>query len=411
MFEPERIELQNGAVLDVINTGDQDLSRLDIGFEGGRCDGQSGFVGEMAVAMLREGTTSRDSRQIAELLDYNGSWMAGDVSAHNTLTSIYSLNRSFADILPVVCDIVENPVFPEQTLDLLKKQAVSRLRVNRRKVAVEASNHFLKAFFGEKHNMGMVPEERLVEAVTTDMLKSFHREWYTLPNMHIILSGRVTDRMIADADNTLGRLRLNPGVAKTSRTDRPTVDWTVDRIDVEMEDALQSAIYMALPANVRSHPDYIPLRILVTALGGYFGSRLMANIREDKGYTYGIYSALYGYRDCSFIAVSSQCDNRYTEAVIDEVRKEIRKLRDERIGEEELQLVKNHMKSDLLQTLETPFSIADYQWVIHNNRLTADYYNNQLRTIESITPERLREMAERYFDVDKALTVVVGHNK
>lgn len=411
MIKPELFKLSNGVMLEVINMGDQDLSRLDVGFEGGRCDGLNNFVSEMMVSMLREGTGKLEGQDIAERLDFNGSWLANEASAHRTLSSIYTINRTFADSLSVLCEIIENPIFPESALNVLKQRAALRMQVNLQKVAYIASIQFMKKYFGENHNLGMIPDKSQLDALDVDCLKSFYRQWYSLHHMHVILSGKVSDKMIAAVDSTLGNISLNPVCSIQSKSDAPVVQWQPDLIKIEKPDACQSAIYMAMPAVSRSHPDYIPLRILVTALGGYFGGRLMTNIREDKGYTYGIYSALYGYRDSSFTAISLQCDNRYSDNVIEEIRKEVTLLRNEPIGTDELQLVKNHMKSDLAQILETPFSVADYRWVIINNKMKDDYFDNQLRIIDSISPKDLLQIAERYFNIDNALTIVAGHNK
>ena len=171
---------------------------------------------------------------------------------------------------------------------------------------------------------------------------------------------------------------------------------------------MQSAIKIGIPTILRTHPDYIPLRILITALGGYFGSRLMQNIREDKGYTYSISALLIGMRNNSCITISSQCATAYTQKVIEEIIKEIHKLQTEPISTDELERVKAYMRGDLAKTTDTPFTLSDYYCAAITNNIPEDYFIKQSMAIDNITPATLQDMAIKYLATNQMLTIVAG---
>ncbi len=408
ILRPECIRLNNGAPLYVFNLGDQDASRLDIIFEGGRCDGESQTESELVSAVLREGTAKHNAAEIAESLDFYGSWFGGDASSHSITLSIYILNRNFRNVVSTLAEIAMEPSFPEHELQTLKSAAKTRLLTNREKVAFLSMETFAKIHFGENCNLGKSVTDKTIDNLTSDTLRQFHNKWFHPANMKVLLSGKVTDEMIAIVNETFGAI-TDDTPHRESNSDRPTVDFKATTQIVNKSGAVQSCIRMGAPAILRSDPEYIPLRILVTALGGYFGSRLMTNIREDKGYTYGISSSLLGYRDSSMMMITSQCDTSYTWKVIDEIKKEIVQLQTEPIPTEELNRVKSHMLSDLARILDTPFSIADYYVSMFTNRFTADYFNNQVAIINSITPAELLDIAQRHLNADNLLTVIAGN--
>ena len=335
IFKPQSTTLDNGIDMKSISIGDQPVSRLDIIFEGGRCDGRNQTVSEMLSAILREGTTSLNAQEIAEALDYHGAWLGCDASSHNATLSLYSLNRNFEKVVPILADIVMNPSFPEQELSNLKSLAANRLRINRQKVAFLAMETFARLHFGEGSNLGKVVSENDIESITTEELSKFHKQWFAPQNMSVILSGKVEGQMFDVVNNCFGKTPVT-GAPQQSATDSPSIKFKPDTVVVDKPDALQSAVRMGMPTVLRSDADYIPLRILVTALGGYFGSRLMTNIREDKGYTYGISASLLGYRNNSFISISCQCDTSHTWQVAKEIKTEIEKLQNDTIPKVEV---------------------------------------------------------------------------
>ena len=196
----------------------------------------------------------------------------------------------------------------------------------------------------------------------------------------------------------------------------PIYDWNAFQVPtigalkvVDKPDAVQSAIAIAIPAVPRRHPHYFKLRVLITLLGGYFGSRLMTNIREEKGYTYGISAVLAGREHCSYIGISTECMTQYTWAVIDEIKVEMERLRNQLVTDEELNTVRQYMISDLVKTLDTPFSVASYVSSTITFGVYPSYYKDQVKAIEQVTPADLQEMARIYLREERMLIAVVGN--
>ena len=406
MLRPSRVVLSNGIPVYVIQFGDDQVSRINILTEGGKCDSNNAFTAELMIAALREGSKDMDAGRIAERLDFYGAWLAADAATHNTTLTLHTLNRNFDQVLSILAGIVQNPVFPAHEIGNLKSLAINRLRANKEKVSYLALQQFGNLYFGPNHNLGAAISEQIIDGVSTTQLQNFHSQWFAPENIRIIVAGSVSDEMIHMLDQKFGSMKH--GVGRQSASDCPDVEFCPQTAFIEKADALQNAIRIGIPAIARTDPDYIPLRILTTALGGYFGSRLMTNIRETKGYTYGISASLLGYRNNSVISISSQCDSSYTAAVVEEIKKEMAELCQNTIPHDELRRIRSYMLSDLARSLDTPFSVADDYVSMLNNRIPEKYFDRQIDIINAITPERLRDVARRYYDTSNMLIVVAG---
>jgi zinc protease len=161
----------------------------------------------------------------------------------------------------------------------------------------------------------------------------------------------------------------------------------------------------------RSHPDYPGMAVLNTLLGGYFGSRLMSNIREDKGYTYGIGSAMVSLREAGYFFISTEVGADVTTAALDEIYKEVKRLQDEPAGEDELSTVRNYLSGTFLKSIDGPFALIDRFKTLTLSGLGYDYYDRYLQTVQSISPAQLQELALRYFNRNDFMELVVGLKK
>lgn len=403
----KQIRLDNGIPVYVLNTGDQQVTKLDLIMKGGRCDETAFMESNVTASLLSEGAAGRSGKEIAENLDYYGAWFGANASLHHVSAKLFSTNRHFREVIPVFRDMIWQPTFPEKELGNIKTLSAQRLATNLEKVDYMANAEFSRQFYGDSHPLGNMPDVSKIEGITRESVKEFHDKWFGADNATLLISGIVTDEILHELNRYWGQPWRN-AAAHDSASDSPHAEYRPATTVVHKQGAMQSAVKMTLPAILRTHPDYLPLRILVTAFGGYFGSRLMTNIREDKGYTYGISASLLGMLDHSFITVSSQCDNSYTRAVVDEIGKEMELLRQEPIGTEELERLKSYMLCDLARTLDTPFSIAEYYTTMIAYRFPESYFDDQVKTLQQITPEKLLEMAQKYLDPEQALTVLAG---
>lgn len=407
MVFPEERRLDNGIKLLVINRGDQEVNRLDFLFEGGAYEQSQPMVSSAMVSMLRQGGVGYDAQAIAEKFDFCGAWVQGRSHDHNTSVTIYSINRCFDQIMPVIEAIIKTPTFPAHEFEVIKKQLIGNLKNSKEQVRYLALQGFNKIYFGDEHPFGKNVTVDALKSLTHDMLIDFHNTFYRPENCTMILSGIVTDEIINSIESHFGG-KWGVDGSKSEIKTTPLCHSELKSSVVDKPNSVQAGVVIGVDAVNRSHPDYIPLRILVTAFGGYFGSRLMTNIREDKGYTYGISAGLIGRKECSYILISSECDTKYTQLLIDEVKGEMQKLIDNPIDEDELSIVKSNMLSDLVKTVDSPFAIAEYNITSLCYGISNEYFEQQVEVIQNITAEELQVMAKKYFVEENIYISIAG---
>ncbi len=408
LLAPQRFVLPNGIPLTVIDAGDQEVTRVDILFEGGRWRQDQKFQGLFTSRMLREGTSTFASSEISEKLDYYGAWLELSASARHDYVTFYSLNKYFDKVLEVVDSIIKEPLFPEKELEIVKDANIQQFKVNLQKVDYLAQRELFKALYGDKHPCGLIADEDDYRAITTDVLRRYYDKFYNNTGCALFISGKVDEGMIEQLTNRFG---IHPFGKATTATVLPSFAIQVTpekRIFIERPDSHQSAIKMGLHIMDRTHPDFLKFKVLVTLFGGYFGSRLMTNIREDKGYTYGISAGIVKYPDSNLMLIAADADCSYVEPLIAEVYNEIDRLHNEKVSEEELSVVKNYMVGEICRGYESPFSLSD-AWIFNYSfGESDDYYERVLEAIQTATPDDMQRLARLYLCKDQLKEVIAG---
>lgn len=405
---PERRVMKNGMPLNVIHAGNQEVVRLDLLIGGGQWHQAQPLQAMFTNRMLREGTSSMTSAQIAEKLDYYGAWLELSSSVNYAFITLYSLNKYFSHTLAVVADMLMHPSFPEKEISVVTETNKQQFLVNSTRVESIARKHLNRSLFGPLHPFGRFAEVDDYDCITADVLRTFYREYYHSGNCSVYVSGKVTQEIVHCIEDSLGcdtwgevhemsPLKL---IAPRQSTEK--------HVFVERADALQSSLKMGGFVMDRMHPDFLDARVLVTLFGGYFGSRLMSNIREDKGYTYGIGAGIVNYPETGVLAISTEADNHYVDAIITEVYHEMDKLQNDLVSQEELSMVKNYMLGDWCRSYEGPFSLSDAWIYIHTAGLDDEFFKRSLESIQSITPDVIRNLACRYFCKESLIEVVAG---
>lgn len=406
---PDFVTLQNGVKLYIVNKGDQDVNRLEVICRGGMFDETKPLQSFALTSMLIHGSDDYSSAEAAELLDYTGSYMNAVNHDNFTQISLNSLNKNLKDVLPLFKSILNAPAIPEREFEVLKAQVKGAYQTARRKVKYLSQMEGRRLYFGDNHPLAHMVSDDDVDNVTIDDVKNFHKKYYHPENFTLILSGKITEDVLTLITENFGNQTAHGIIADMKTFERKPAQASISVVN--FDDALQSSVYMVHEAIPRSHPDYINMRVLTTALGGYFGSRLMQNIREDKGYTYGINAMLLGRRCGSKLVIMSECDTAYTYLLIDEVKNEVRKLQEELMCSAELDMVKNCMLSDLAKTLDSPFSMAG---CISSNLLYGtgeNYFNRQVNEIIAVTPEIIRDVANKYININNFHIAIAGDKK
>jgi len=398
--------LPGGITLHRYCGGDQPVSSLSLLFPGGSCDCPSPILPQLFSALATEGSRNYSGAEIADAFDFNGTRFSGKCNQHYTAFEMVTLNDRVDAVLPVISDIINNQTFAQRDVENAKLQMKSRLLVEQAKVSYTADNLLNSILCGSSHPAAFIPSTADIDAISPAQLAEFHRLHNSTEGTHVFIAGKLDDTLTRHYLDFLASLHLDGNGIR--RRIVPFTPEATDEVTENRPGSLQSAIAMGIPAIERTHPDYIALRLTVMALGGYFGSRLMTNIREEKGYTYGIYSYLAGSPEGSNIHISAQCDNRYARAVRDEINSELRRLRDNPPCGEELERLKFHATSSLVETLDSPLSIMNY----HRTALMVDmpegYFEAQQKAISALNPDTIAEMAKRYLPAEQMRTVTVG---
>lgn len=402
----EPLKLANGIDLYVVNGGDQAVNRVDVIFRGGILEEEKRLQSLATVSMLQHGSKKYPSGEIAECFDCNGSWLGTRNAEHNTIVSLNSLNRCFDVTLSVLHDMVYNPLFPCKEYEIYRNRCLSAYRTARERVKYLANVEMDRIFFGEDYPMAKEVLDEDILGLGTEDLHRFHDRYFIPANCSIVMSGQITERELSLMEETFGHDKSD--VLPTSFAEITPKPASKHLSVVDKPDAVQSAVLMRMHAIPRAHPDYFKLRTLIVALGGYFGSRLMSNIREEKGYTYGIWASLLGTQSGAYVNISTECDTAYTVPLINEVKNEISRLREEPIPEKELKMVKSFILSDLVKTLDTPFAMGGYVNTVLLYGVYPEYFNNHVEAVMNMTSDELLAAARKYLDFDNFYTVVAG---
>lgn len=408
ILSPVRTILPNGIPLSIINAGEQEVVRIDILFAGGRWQQSQKLQALFTNRMLREGTQKYTSAAIAEKLDYYGSWLELSSSSEYAYITIYSLNKYIAETLLVVESMVKEAIFPEQELHTILDTNIQQFLVNSSKVDFLAQRRLLQAVYGTQHPCGQIVSEEDYRKISPEILRSFFEQYYHSQNCAIFLSGRITEKIIQQITDCFGSRFGCEHSLKQEIKEFCITPASEKRIFIERADALQSSVKLGCTTISRKHADYLKMRVLMTLFGGYFGSRLMSNIREEKGYTYGISAGIALYPDSGLLLISAETANEYVNPLIQEVYHEIDRLQQELVTEKELTMVRNYMLGEMCRNYESPFSLSDAWILIATSQQSDDYLSRSLQAINEITPEEIQNLAQKYLCKENLKEVVAG---
>ena len=405
---PECRVMKNGIPLYILNAGDNEVVRIDLLIEGGRWQQNQRLQALFTNRMLREGTRRYSAAAIAEKLDYYGAWLELSSSSEYAYITLYSLNKYLPETLDIFESIVKEPLFPEKELGVIIDSNIQQFLVNSSKVDFLAHRTLINAVYGDTHPCGQLVQKEDYHLINPSVLQSFYDRYYHSGNCSIYLAGKVSEDAIRRIETLFGSEPFGKDFRKPEKRSYVPVTSSEKRIFTERADAMQSAVRMGMLSLDRRHPDYLKVRVLVTLFGGYFGSRLMSNIREDKGYTYGISAGIMPYPDSGLLVVNAETANEFVEPLIKEVYHEIDRLQNDLVPVEELAMVRNYMLGDMCRSYESAFSLADAWIFIHTSGLPDSYVRDAVEAVKTITPVEIRELASRYLCKETLKEIVSG---
>jgi zinc protease len=391
-----------------LNAGTQDVVQIEWIFKAGLWQESQTALAQAVASLLKNGSKNYTALQLNEALEFYGA--AFNVSANNdyTVITLHTLTKHLAVMLPVIKEIIIDATFPEEELQIYKQNAQQRLNLNLRKSDFVSNRHIDAYLFGRQHPYGKYTEAADLLALNSDALRKFHRDYYHSANCMLLVAGKIDDSHISLIDSFFGKEHWGTSGAalqEPAYTIQPAAEKHY-RITND-ENGVQGAIRIARDFPNRKHPDFSPMIVLNTIFGGYFGSRLMTNIREEKGFTYGISSQIYNYKNEGALLIATEAGKDVCEQAVTEVYKEMDLLCNELVDDEELLLVKNYLLGSILGDLDGPFSIMQRWKNIILNELPFDQFEKNIEVYKSITPEQLLELARKYLRKEDYYELIV----
>jgi zinc protease len=405
--EPLTVILDNNIPLYVINEGTQDLVKIEFIFFAGKWFEKNKAVSAAVNSLLTEGTRTHSAAQIADMIDFYGAFVETENTGDTATLTLYCLNKHLEKVLPVIKEILAESVFPENELQIYAQNHKQKLIVNNERVDYIARKLFNEVLYGNHHPYGYYVNPEDYDNLQRADLEEFFNEYYKTEDCRIVVSGKVDDHTTKLINHFFGVNDWNKPLDFESR--QFTASSPEQKVHfVAREGALQSAIRIGRRLVTRKHPDYIPMQVVNTILGGYFGSRLMTNIREDKGYTYGIGSGAGSMLHEGYFLIATEVGVNVCNSALDEIYKEIDRLRTEPVSKDELGLVKNYMLGSFLRGIDGPFELAEKFKNVLLFGLDYGYYQQYIHTVRSITPEEIQVLANRYLQRESLYEMVVG---
>lgn len=399
--------LQNGLKVHYFTGCSEPVLNLSIYNKAGKYYQNKDMVAFFTMSLLKKGTNNFSASEIEEKIDFLGASLYTDSNMFKNSVSLSCLTDNLETLLPVIVEILTESNFPEEELALEKNKQLQKLKVNKKKNEYLASVLFSEAVFGKNHPCGkLVTEEQIRDVSREDILLHYNNRVKLDSESIIVLSGEINADTLEQIDQNIGKMELQGKEDFPFRTFEPERER---EIVFPVDKSVQASLRIGMPLDIDyNHQDYLDLEIVNRILGGYFGSRLMKNIREEKGYTYGIYSFISNFEIGSYFCVATDVSLAYKENTVSEIYKEIFRLKTEPISIEELEMVKNYHKGRIMKSIDGSMRMANVLSLLLPLGLDEEYINKRLEAVENITPERIVYLANKYLDIDKMYKVIVG---
>lgn len=404
---PEEWVLSNGIKVWGINAGSQELVKIDMIFDAGTWYQSENLVAGLANAFMNQGSKHYSAQQIAEAFDFRGAYLQLSADQQFGNVTVLTLNKYLDEILRVTADVIMHPVFPEKEVSAQVNKKKQQFIVENNKVKTMAQKRFSQVLFGEDHPYANTNKIEDFDHINSHVLQSFHRKHYCASNCRIIVAGRygaeekkAVERYLGGDNWTLGEPVYNHHFELAPASEKQHL--------LIKGDALQSAVRIGCLLPKREHHDFHGLTILSTLLGGYFGSRLMTELREEKGYTYGIGSYILTLPNAAYLSISSEVGVEVTAPALQSIYQVIQRLQQEAVEKEELEVVKNYLLGENLRSFDGVFAMSASLRTLLEAGLWYDHYEQLISEIQLITPERIQQLAVQYLQHEDMYEVVAG---
>jgi predicted Zn-dependent peptidase len=400
----QRFTLKNGAEVYAIDAGAEEVMMIEWVFFAGNWFEEQNVVAATTNFLLRNGTTGKTAFQINEHFEYFGSYLNRSCYNETATVTLHCLTKHIKELLPAVRELLTDSIMPEEELAIYQQNMKQKLKVSLQKSDFVAGRLIDSYLYGKQHPYGKFSTAEDIDALKREPLLAFYKKFYQQGSVILFVAGKLPDNLESMLNDQFGDLANG----KASLSDIPLKPSAEKKIRVTNDpNGVQGSIRIARPFPNRHHPDFQKAQVLNSLFGGFFGSRLMSNIREDKGYTYGIHSYMHNHIRHSAWTITTEAGRGVCEAAIKEVYKEMKDLREELVEEEELLLVRNYMMGGILGELDGPFQIIARWKNIVLNDLTEKYFYDSINTIKTVSAEELQQLAQKYLNPEEFYELVV----
>ena len=405
--EPAYDTLKNGLPVYLLEGGTEEFVKIEVVVRAGSYHQSKPLVAFATANLLRYGTNRKSREEINEMLDFYSAFLHLEAQKDMISVGMFVLNKHLEPALDLLAEMLQEPAFPEDSMHAFLRNHQQMHLLNQKKVSHLARTYFAELIYGEDHPYGYRLKTPDFEKVERKDLMDFHARYFHAGNAFILVAGRVPEDMTARLEQRFGRDDSPDPGAGASRG-FPVISPGQRKVHLEVPDALQSAIRIGKQLFNRTHPSYHKLKITNALLGGYYGSRLMQNIRQDKGYTYGIGSNIVSLMHSGYFFITSQVGADVRDAALEEVYRELKALRTVPAEQQELEILKNYLSGSFLRSFDGPLAQKERFKELVMFGLDVSHYDEYLKTLKTITAEDIMECAGDYLHEDGMMEVVAG---
>jgi zinc protease len=399
----QRAELDNYFVNNrvfFIHNNKQPICRIEWIYNAGLMYHKNSAVPYLTAKMISEGTKNYSASDIQEKIAFEGAFFNSSISGDRVIFSLNALNANLKNLKNIFLEIFTEPSFGIKELEIQKEVAIQNLKINKEKTSFLATQMFKKNLWGKHHPLTAFYEVEDIQKTTPSDLKAFFKQHYSY--FDIIVAGNYDDNV----KDFLREIIEYVNLKKPNNYEIELPNHEPISSELEKPDAIQSSLRLGYKTIPRNHKDWHKLCITNEILGGYFGSRLMKNIRENKGLTYGIGSQIVTSNYGNYWVISSEIRKEQKLICLNEIKHEINKLIQDSVCNNELETVTNYMRGNFLASLSTPFALADIFKTLYFSNLDYTYFENFLSELNSITSFDVQKIAEQY--LSKYIYTIVG---
>jgi predicted Zn-dependent peptidase len=399
--------LSNQLELAYFPVKDSTIIQLTFTFEAGLWHHPKKLVSSLTNRLLKEGTSHHSAAEIAEWFEYHGASFNTSHDSDFASVNLYCLKKHLDVLLPWLAEVILQPSFPESELTLQVKLGKESLKQESEKTEFIAGQKFGEVLYGTTHPYGRVNSIEDYDNVKREDLISYHQSHYQASNCKLFIYGAVDNNVLIQVEKYFGQ-HAWPAHVKPSMPNYDVVSSKEIAVYIEKENAVQTSIRIGNHCINGEHEDYHAFKITGIVLGGYFGSRLMSSIREEKGYTYGIHAGIVLRNHGSHFRISTEVGKNVREEAVHAIFDEIKILQNEAIETDELDGVRNYMLGNYIDQQSNFFHNSSMinHYFVHNKK-EEDYYK-ALEVLRTIKPIDIQNMANKHFNIDQLKQVLAG---